>query len=109
MTQVHVTHPEQVDFKLLLNPAKKGVKAADEAVYWYGHAANVFDLIYSAISGGYFQGSEHKIASLAELSGFAMRQLAETQGEDLHLMARYMSGDLSVHEERKQAAKGGTS
>lgn len=109
MKQVHVTHPEEVPFRLLINPAKKGMRAAEEVATWYTAAADVFDLLRIGITSGHLQAAEHKIASLAEICGYAFHQLAETQGEELQRMARDMGYALEAHEERKQAEKGGTS
>lgn len=106
MMQVHVTHPETLTFTLLAKPARKGMKAADEACYHFRNAADVFDLIRDSISSGYLRADDHRIASLAEICAFAFQQLAETHGEDLQDLARLMGFQRGAPEDAAPAGEG---
>lgn len=107
MMRATITHPETVSFTVLAKPARKGMKAADEACYWYRNAGDAFDLIHTGISGGHVRPDDHRISSLAEICAFAFRQLAETQGEDLQTLARHMGFHRSAPEEAAPAGEGG--
>ena len=69
--------------KVLIEIDSTMKEAAEDAVYWFGHAATIFDNIRDGLVGGHLSGDEAYLISLSEVCARAFRSVAEDEGERL--------------------------
>ena len=69
--------------KVLIEIDSTMKEAAEDAVYWFGHAATIFDNIRDGLVGGHLSGDEAYLISLSEVCARAFRSVAKDEGERL--------------------------